>query len=117
MDIKKLVTIELKLTKKGGQVNHKGTTLTKKIETMIANNEIDEIIVVEENKNNDNKDLTPAVRYEYDIEIKRKVIKHLIYPSKKQNIKKLHVIYGNNIKVYNRILGQKYMSLDGKFLF
>ena len=100
--------------RKGGQLNHKGTTLTnEKIETMIANNEIDEIIVVEENKNNDNKDLTPAVRYEYDIEIKRKVIKHLIYPSKKQNIKKLPVIYGNNIKVYNCILGQKYMSLDG----
>ena len=34
--------------KQGGQKNHKGTTLTnEKIESMIANNEIDEIITIE----------------------------------------------------------------------
>ena len=55
---KKVINNRIKTNrKKGGQLNHKGTTLTnEKIETMIANNEIDEIIVVEENKNNDNKE-------------------------------------------------------------
>ena len=38
--------------KQGGQPNHKGKTLTnEKIEEMIENNEIDEIITIEENKN------------------------------------------------------------------
>ena len=77
------------------------------------NKEIDEVITVEENKTEENKDLTPIIRYEYDIEIKRIVTKHIIYPAKKQNITKYPVIYGNNIKIYNCILGQKYMSLDG----
>ena len=36
---------------KGGQKNHIGKTLTnEQIETMIKNNEIDEIITIEENK-------------------------------------------------------------------
>ena len=100
--------------KQGGQKNHKGTTLTnEKIESMIANNEIDEIITIEENKTEENKNLIPIIRYEYDIKIKRIVTKRIIYPTKKQNIKKYPVIYGNNIKIYSCILGQKYMSLDG----
>ena len=38
--------------KQGGQVGHKGETLTKeKIDKMIENKEIDRIIIVEENKN------------------------------------------------------------------
>ncbi len=45
---------------------------------MIKNNEIDEIITIEENKN-----LVPIIKYEYDI------------------------------KILNCILGKKYMLLDG----
>ena len=100
--------------KKGAQPNHKGKTLTnEQIETMINNGEIDEIIVVEENKNNDNKDLKPIIQYEYDIEIKRIVTKHIIYPEVKSNIGYYPVTYGNNIKVIECLLNQKYMSLDG----
>ncbi len=100
--------------KQGGQPNHKGTTLTnEKIEEMIKNNEIDEIITVEENKTEGNKNLTPIIRYEYDIKIKRIVTKHIIYPNSEKNITKYPVTYGNSIKILNCILGQKYMSLDG----
>lgn len=100
--------------KQGGQSKHKGKTLTnEQIEEMIKNKEIDEIITVEENKTEENKNLIPIIRYEYDIEIKRIVTKHIIYPNKKQNIAKYPVIYGNNIKILNCLLGQKYMSLDG----
>lgn len=99
--------------KQGGQPNHKGKTLTNaKIEEMIKNNEIDEIITIEENKTDENKNLIPIIKYEYDIEIKRKVTKHIIYPDVKKNITKYPVTYGNNIKILNCILGQKYMSLD-----
>lgn len=100
--------------KQGGQPKHKGKTLTNaKIEEMIKNNEIDEIITIEENKTEENKNLTPIIKYEYDIEIKRKVTKYIIYPDTKKNITKYPVTYGNNIKILNCILGQKYMSLDG----
>ena len=100
--------------KQGGQPNHKGKTLTnEKIEEMIENNEIDEIITIEENKTEENKNLTPIIKYEYDIKIKRIVTKHIIYPDVKKNITKYRVTYGNNIKILNCILGQKYMSLDG----
>ena len=100
--------------KQGGQPNHKGKTLTnEKIEEMIENNEIDEIITIEENKTEENKNLTPIIKYEYDIKIKRIVTKHIIYPDVKKNITKYPVTYGNNIKILNCILGQKYMSLDG----
>ena len=100
--------------KQGGQPNHKGKTLTNvKIEEMIENNEIDEIITIEENKTEENKNLTPIIKYEYDIKIKRIVTKHIIYPDVKKNITKYRVTYGNNIKILNCILGQKYMSLDG----
>lgn len=106
--------------KQGGQTNHKGKTLTnEKIEKMIENNEIDEIITVEENKTEENKNLTPIIKYEYDIKIKRIVTKHIIYPNTRKNITKYPVTYGNSIKILNCILGQKYMSLDGiqKFIY
>lgn len=100
--------------KKGAQPDHKGTTLTsKKIEELISNGEIDEIIEVEENKNEFNKNLKPVIKYEYDIQIKRIVTKHIIYPNTKTNINYYPVTYGNNIKVIQCILNQKYMSLDG----
>jgi len=53
------------------------------------------------------------ITYEYDIEIKRKVIKHITYPKKPTNILKSPVSYGNNLKVICNILGMKYMSIDG----
>lgn len=100
--------------KKGAQPNHEGTTLTnKKIEELISNGEIDEVIVVEENKNEFNKNIKPIIKYEYDIEIKRVVTKHIIYPDKATNISYYPVTYGNNIKVMQCLLNQKYMSLDG----
>ena len=100
--------------KQGGQPKHIGKTLTnEQIEEMIKNNEIDEVITIEENKNETNKDLKPIIRYEYDIEIKRIVTKRVIYPNKNKNITKYPVIYGNNIKAYCCMLNQKYMSLDG----
>ncbi len=99
---------------KGGQKNHIGKTLTnEQIENMIKNNEIDEVITIEENKTETNKTLTPIIKYEYDIEIKRKVIKHIIYPDKSTSITRYPVTYGNNIKAYCCLLNQKYMSLDG----
>lgn len=99
---------------KGGQKGHKGTTLTKEeIDKMIRNGEIDEVIEVEENKTEENKNLEPIITYEYDIEIKRKVIKHITYPNKPTNILKSPVSYGNNLKIICNILGMKYMSMDG----
>ncbi len=54
---------------KGGQKGHKSVTLTKKdIDVMIENGEIDEIIEVEENKTEENKNLELIITYEYDIE-------------------------------------------------
>lgn len=101
-------------SKKGAQPNHKGKTLTnKEIEQLIDNGEIDEVITVEENKTEENKSLTPIIRYEYDIKIKRIVTKHIVYPMKTTNIYNYPVIYGNNIKVIGCLLTQKYMSLDG----
>lgn len=100
--------------KKGAQFKHKGTTLTnKQIEEMINNGEIDEVKVIEENKTEYNKNFKPIIQYEYDIELKRIVTKHIIYPDKKINIENKPVIYGNNIKVIECLLNQKYMSLDG----
>lgn len=99
---------------KGAQPNHEGKTLTnEQIEKMISDGEIDEVIVVEENKNENNKKFKPIIRYEYDIKIKRIVTKHVIYPDKEINIDKYPVIYGNNIKVTECLLNQRYMSLDG----
>lgn len=113
---KKVVTNnrEKSKKKKGAQPNHEGTTLTnEKIEELISTGEIDEVIVVEENKTEINKNLKPIIKYEYDIEIKRIVTKHLIYPDKVTNINYYPVTYGNNIKVIQCLLNQKYMSLDG----
>ena len=99
---------------KGAQPNHEGTTLTsEKIEELISSGEIDEVIEVEENKNEFNKYLKPIIKYEYDIQIKRIVTKHIIYPDAKTNINYYPVTYGNNIKVIQCLLNQKYMSLDG----
>lgn len=100
--------------KKGAQPNHEGKTLTnEQIEKLIDDGEIDEIITIEENKNESNNHLTPIIRYEYDIEIKRIVTKHIIYPNKITNISKYPVIYGNRFKAIQCLLNQKYMSLDG----
>lgn len=100
--------------KKGAQKNHEGKTLTtEEIEKLIENGEIDEVVTVEENKNDNNKNMIPVIRYEYDIQIKRIVTKHIIYPDKVTNISNYPVIYGNNIKVIGCLLSQKYMSLDG----
>lgn len=99
---------------KGGQKGHKGVTLTKEdIDVMIENGEIDEIIEIEENKTEENKNLEPIITYEYDIEIKRKIIKHITYPNEPINILKSPVYYGNNLKVICNLLGMKYMSIDG----
>ena len=65
---------------------------------MIENNEIDEIITIEENKTEENKNLTPIIKYEYDIKIKRIVTKHIIYLNTNKNITKCPVTYGNSIK-------------------
>lgn len=100
--------------KKGAQINHKGNTLTNyQIEELINKGEIDEVITIEENKNDNNKNITPIIRYEYDIQIKRIVTKHIIYPDKVTNLSNYPVIYGNNIKTIGCLLNQKYMSLDG----
>lgn len=113
---KKVVTNnrEKSSKKKGAQPNHKGTTLTnEQIEKMISNGDIDEVIVIEENKNDNSKNFKPIIQYEYDIELKRKVIKHIIYPDVKSNISYYPVTYGNNIKIIGCLLNQKYMSIDG----
>ena len=61
--------------KQGGQVGHKGETLTKeKIDKMIENKEIDRIIIVEENN-------TPIVTNEIDIKVEKVLIKHVYYPT------------------------------------
>ena len=99
--------------KQGGQLNHKGTTLTKEdIEEMIENGEIDEIETVIDNKNESNKHLKPIIRYEYDIKIVRKVIKHIIYPTEQTNIIGSPVFYGNNLKSIVNVLSMKYLSID-----
>lgn len=94
--------------KQGGQKNHEGKTLTNdKIKEMIQKGEFDEIITIEENKNDKNKNFTPIIKYEYDIKIKRIVTKYIIYPNKSTNISNFPVIYGNNIKTIECLLNQK----------
>lgn len=100
--------------KQGGQLNHQGTTLTKEdIEEMIKNGEIDEIETVVDNKNETNKHLKPIIKYEYDIKIIRKVIRHIIYPTEQTNIDGSPVYYGNNLKSIVNVLSMKYLSIDG----
>ena len=85
--------------KKGAQPKHEGKTLTNKdIENLIDEGQIDEVITIEENKNEFNQFFKPIIRYEYDVEIKQIVTKHIIYPNKPTNISNYPVIYGNNIK-------------------
>jgi len=99
--------------KPGGQTNHKGVTLTKKdIEEMMENGEIDEVETVIENKTEKNKHLKPIIRYEYDIKIVKRIIKHIIYPSEQTNIIGSPVIYGNNIKSIVNVLSMKSLSID-----
>ncbi len=100
--------------KKGAQKNHNGKTLTnKEVEELINRGEVDEVITIEENKNDNNQSFTPVIRYEYDIKIKRIITKHIIYPDRPINISNYPVIYGNNIKTISCLLNQRYMSLDG----
>lgn len=99
--------------KKGGQKNHKGKTLTKEdIDKMIENGEIDKVEEIIENKNEFTKNNKPIITYEIDIEISKKVIKHIYYPEKQNNIKSSPVYYGNNIKTIANLLSMKYLSLD-----
>lgn len=106
--------------KKGGQLGHKGTTLTNQdIEKMINNGYIDEVVEIVENKTENNKYLKPIIKYEYDVKLKKVVTKHIIYPNNPTNITNYPVIYGKNIKVIECLLNQKFMSLDGiqSFIF
>ena len=94
--------------KQGGQVGHKGETLTKeKIDKMIENKEIDRIIIVEENKNKLTENNTPIVTYEIDIKVEKVLIKHVYYPTTPQNITSSPVIYGNNIKSISALMYMK----------
>lgn len=103
--------------KKGAVLGHIGKTFTPKyIEKLISDNEVDEVITVEVNKNQTNKNLKPIVRYTYDIEVKRTVTKTLYYPDNIGNYNlpdgKI-VSYGNNIKTLSSLLSNNYMSYDG----
>ena len=99
--------------KQGGQVGHKGETLTKeKIDKMIENKEIDRIITVEENKNKLTENNTPVVTYEIDIRLEKVLIKHVYYPTTPQNITSSPVIYGNTIKSISALMYMKGSSLD-----
>ena len=99
--------------KQGGQVGHKGETLTKeKIDKMIENKEIDRIITVEENKNKLTKNNTSIVTYEIDIKVEKVLIKHIYYSTTPQNITSSPVIYGNNIKSICALMYMKGSSLD-----
>ena len=99
--------------KQGGQVGHKGETLTKeKIDKMIENKEIDRIITVEENKNKLTENNTPIVTYEIDIKVEKILIKHIYYPITPQNITSSPVQYGNNIKSMSSLMYMKGSSFD-----
>lgn len=98
---------------KGGQKGHKGKTLTQEdIEKMIEDGKIDEVIEVEENKNEFNKNFNPIIRYEYDLKITKIVYKHIIYPDKPVNINSSPVVYGNNIKAMATLMFIKGASMD-----
>lgn len=76
------------------------------VDKMIDDGLIDEVIEIEENKNN-----KPIITYEYDIKIKKIVTKHIYYPETNNEVRK-PVIYGNNIKILSNMLNMIYMSLD-----
>lgn len=111
---KVIINSRKKSTKKqGGQVNHKGETLTKeKIDKMIEKGEIDEIITVEENKTKQNEKNSPIVTYEVDIQIKKVLIKHIYYPDSPKNIISSPVVYGENIKSLSALMYMKGASFD-----
>lgn len=99
--------------KKGGQVGHKGETLTReKIDKMIENKEFDKIVTIEENKNKLTESNTPIITYEVDIKIEKVLVKHVYYPNSPQNISSSPVIYGNNIKSLSSLMYMKGSSLD-----
>lgn len=79
---------------------------------MIDDGLIDEVIEIEENKNDKTKNNKPIITYEYDIKIKRIVTKHIYYSETNKEVRK-PVIYGNNIKILSNMLNMRYMSLDG----
>lgn len=71
---------------------------------MIEEGQTDEVIVIEKNKNDRNKALKLTIRYEYDIQIKKIVTKHVIYLDKSLNISNYPVIMGilahDHYKIY-----------------
>ncbi len=112
---KKVITNNREKTskKQGGQVGHKGETLTKeKIDKMIENKEIDKIITIEENKNKLTENNTPIITYEIDIKIEKVLVKHVYYPNEPQNIISSPVVYGDNIKSLSALMYMKVSSLD-----
>jgi transposase-like protein len=112
---KKVVTNnrEKSTNSKGGQKGHKGQTLTKEtIDKMIENGDIDEVIMIEENKTENTKNNKPIITYEYDIQIKKIVIKHVYYPNTQKNIISSPVVYGNNIKSFSTLMYMKGSSYD-----
>lgn len=99
--------------KKGGQVGHKGKTLTQeKINKMVDNKEFDKIVTIEENKNELTKNNVPIITYEVDIKIEKILIKHIYYPETSKNISSSPVIYGNTIKSLSALMYMKGSSLD-----
>ena len=99
--------------KKGGQVGHKGKTLTQEeVDRMIKDGQIDEVISIEENKNEFNRNYKPIIKYEYDIKITKVVYKHIIYPDKPTNVTQSPVVYGNNIKSIGALMFIKGASMD-----
>lgn len=59
---------------------------------MIDDGLIDEVIEIEENKNNNTKNNKAIITYEHDIKIKRIVTKHIYYSETNNKVRK-PVIY------------------------
>jgi transposase-like protein len=101
--------------KKGAVKGHKGKTLSPKyIEKLIADGEVDEVRTIEIGKAENNKNMKPIVKYTYDLEIRRVVIKTLFYPNADTVTPRgKPVSYGENIKTLSCLLNANYMSYDG----